>query len=192
MTPRLTGILLQFFLANGVMVALLSSLAYVQRRLLQLRTMAYVDFLTSLPNRRYLDEKLRRFDASGADGVSVVMFDVDHFKSVNDTYGHHVGDHVLREIALVAAGHLRDGQLLGRWGGEEFVLLLPDQDEETAARIVERVRRALDTHTFAGGRSRHGEFRRGRAASPESPRRPPWTVRTPRCTPRNGRAATGS
>jgi diguanylate cyclase (GGDEF)-like protein len=111
--------------------------------------MAYVDFLTSLPNRRYLDEKLRRFDAGGADGGSVVLFDVDHFKSVNDTYGHHVGDHVLREIALVAAGHLRDGQLLGRWGGEEFVLLLPDQDEETAARIVERVRRALDTHTFA-------------------------------------------
>ncbi|WP_052351725.1 GGDEF domain-containing protein, partial [Deinococcus pimensis] len=124
LTERLVAILVQFFLSNGVLVGLLASLAYFQRRFSQLRTMAYVDFLTSLPNRRYLEEKLRRLDTPGdATVLSVAMFDVDHFKAVNDRHGHHVGDHVLREVALVAAASLRHEQILARWGGEEFVVV---------------------------------------------------------------------
>jgi len=72
--------------------------------------------------------------------ISVMVMDLDHFKQVNDQHGHLVGDRVLREFALRVRHELRQGDLLGRFGGEEFVVVLPDTDAEQARRVAERIR----------------------------------------------------
>ena len=82
--------------------------------------------------------------AAQARPLSVAIFDIDHFKSVNDRYGHGVGDDVLRRIADAAQAALRGTDTVGRYGGEEFVLVLPNAPLERATRIVERVRIAID------------------------------------------------
>ncbi|PNY81268.1 GGDEF domain-containing protein [Deinococcus koreensis] len=142
---RLFAILLQFLLAQGVTVALLGSLAYVKQRLAQVRTLAYMDVLTGLPNRRYAEEHwpaLRR-------GVrTVVLFDIDHFKQVNDQHGHHVGDEVLRGVAALVRELSGNNYLLARWGGEEFLLILPGQPPERAAALVEFLRASVASQRF--------------------------------------------
>jgi len=106
---------------------------------------ATTDALTGLPNRRYFDEYLgllarrRRAD----DKVGVLMIDIDRFKKLNDTYGHAVGDHVLREVAQAIAGAVREGDVPARFGGEEFVVLLRNPGPRIAVEVGERVRRAV-------------------------------------------------
>jgi len=106
---------------------------------------ATTDALTGLPNRRYFDEYLgllarrRRAD----DRVGVLMIDIDWFKKLNDTFGHAVGDHVLREVAQAIAGAVRDGDVPARFGGEEFAVLLRNPGPEIAVEVGERVRRAV-------------------------------------------------
>jgi len=106
---------------------------------------ATTDALTGLPNRRYFDEYLgllaRRRRAE--DKVGVLMVDIDRFKKLNDTYGHAVGDHVLREVAQAIAGAVREGDVPARFGGEEFVVLLRNPGPRVAAEVGERVRRAV-------------------------------------------------
>ncbi len=108
-------------------------------------TRAATDALTGLPNRRYFDEYLgllarrRRAD----DRVGVLMIDIDRFKRLNDTYGHAVGDHVLREVAQAIAGAVREGDVPARFGGEEFVVLLRNPGSRVAIEVGERVRRAV-------------------------------------------------
>ncbi len=113
---------------------------------LQLARLAATDPLTSLPNRRYFLEaasreleRLRRFKVPAA----VVMLDIDHFKAINDTYGHAAGDEALRQVASVATAHLRAVDILARLGGEEFALLLPGTSEHGAMIVAERLRTAL-------------------------------------------------
>ncbi len=109
--------------------------------------LASTDALTGLANRRriveYLDVSLAAADPAGV-GLSVVLFDIDHFKAVNDRYGHDVGDQVLQRIAASAAEDLRGTDLIGRYGGEEFVIVLPDTDAGTALQIAERVRAKVE------------------------------------------------
>lgn len=106
---------------------------------------ATTDALTGLPNRRYFDEYLallaRRRRAE--DKVGVLMVDIDRFKKLNDTYGHAVGDHVLREVAQAIAGAVRQGDVPARFGGEEFVVLLRNPGPRVAVDVGERVRRAV-------------------------------------------------
>ena len=106
---------------------------------------ATTDALTGLPNRRYFDEYLgllsRRRRAE--DRVGVVMVDIDHFKQLNDTFGHAVGDHVLREVAQAIARAVRDGDVPSRYGGEEFAILLRNPTGDVAVEVGERVRRAV-------------------------------------------------
>ncbi len=106
---------------------------------------AATDALTGLPNRRYFDEYLgllaRRRRAE--DRIGVLMVDIDRFKRLNDTYGHAVGDHVLREVAQAIAGAVREGDVPARFGGEEFVVLLRNPGPRVAAEVGERVRRAV-------------------------------------------------
>ncbi len=103
------------------------------------------DALTGLPNRRYFDEYLgllaRRRRAE--DRVGVLMVDIDRFKRLNDTFGHAVGDHVLREVAQAIASAVRDDDVPSRYGGEEFAVLLRNPSREVAAEIGERVRGAV-------------------------------------------------
>lgn len=108
--------------------------------------LARTDPLTGLANRRTLDEALHREIARArrlGEQVSVVMADLDHFKSVNDRYGHLTGDHVLISAAAVFQSHLRPYDLAARYGGEEFVLLLPATSMEGAMVVAERMRKAL-------------------------------------------------
>lgn len=108
--------------------------------------LAREDPLTGLLNRRaFLDlarhEQTRA--ARGAEPVAVAMADIDNFKPINDQHGHAVGDEILREVAARLREHIRDKDMVCRWGGEEFICLLPDTGLETARRVVERMRREL-------------------------------------------------
>lgn len=109
--------------------------------------LAFIDDLTGLPNRRQMTVHLRGAVARAVEGGgpdTLVMFDLDRFKAINDTMGHDVGDEVLRRTAGVATAALRDGDLLCRWGGEEFLILLSDADEDEGRDVAERCRRALE------------------------------------------------
>jgi diguanylate cyclase (GGDEF)-like protein len=115
---------------------------------------ALVDGLTGLANRRHCEEALkaelsraRRFGTP----LTAVLADLDDFKEVNDDYGHATGDVVLREFAAVLRENLRDADIAGRWGGEEFLVLLPGTDAEGGARLAERIRVALEERTILGG-----------------------------------------
>jgi diguanylate cyclase (GGDEF)-like protein/PAS domain S-box-containing protein len=105
--------------------------------------------LNRLPFEQLLEQEQYRLDRYGSP-ASLVMFDVDHFKAINDRCGHQTGDAVLRELATVAKPRLRDTDTLARWGGEEFMLLLPETGATGAARAAEGLRRAVAEHAFPG------------------------------------------
>jgi len=124
----------------------------------RLESLATTDPLTGLLNHRALSEFLdviwgqtRRMQNSFA----LLFFDIDHFKTINDTFGHKSGDDVLQAFARIVHQSLRDNDVVGRWGGEEFVAILPDIDEAHAREIAERVRQAVDSTTFAIGKGIH-------------------------------------
>lgn len=111
---------------------------------------ARTDMLTGLANRRALDEFLRKAQATAEWGepLSVLMLDIDHFKSFNDSYGHGVGDQVLRLIAKVLRDKVRTQDLSARYGGEELMAVLPDANLAACAEIAERIRRAVAEATI--------------------------------------------
>jgi diguanylate cyclase (GGDEF)-like protein/PAS domain S-box-containing protein len=112
-----------------------------------LEDMANTDSLTGLSNRQYfMHQAEKEFTRARryARPLSVVMIDVDHFKSINDRYGHAVGDIVLREVSAICQCSLRGTDVLGRVGGEEFVLLLPDTPQANAIYVAERMREQLE------------------------------------------------
>ena len=112
---------------------------------------ALFDSLTGLANRRRLEETMRAELARAArfhDQVCVVIADLDDFKRVNDTYGHAVGDEVLKEFARALRSTVRESDVAGRWGGEEFVLVLTGTDTEGGARLAERARVAIESVTI--------------------------------------------
>jgi diguanylate cyclase (GGDEF)-like protein/PAS domain S-box-containing protein len=121
----------------------------------QLREQATRDPLTGLYNRRYLDETLRReLDRAGREGnpLSILMVDVDHFKRLNDTYGHPAGDEVLRTLGRLLQHHARSSDIPCRYGGEEFVVVLPDMPLEAARKRAELVRQDFaDVRIAFGG-----------------------------------------
>ena len=114
-------------------------------------SMALTDTLTGLYNRRYLDVHLQKLLQKNRDtkkSLAVLMIDIDHFKAVNDTYGHNVGDEVLKEFANRLQDKLRSFDLVARMGGEEFVAILPDVSEERAYIVAERLRRCISEEPF--------------------------------------------
>ncbi|MCB1444257.1 MAG: PleD family two-component system response regulator [Rhizobiaceae bacterium] len=113
--------------------------------------LAVTDPLTGLNNRRYLDKHLKMlFDRAVARGrpLSVCITDIDRFKSVNDTYGHDAGDEVLKEFAARIRSTVRGADLACRFGGEEFVVVMPDTLPETAAAVAERLRFVVENQPF--------------------------------------------
>jgi diguanylate cyclase (GGDEF)-like protein len=110
------------------------------------------DGLTDVYNKRYFDEHLGTSTGPGHDVVSVIVFDADHFKSVNDKYGHPAGDSVLRQIADCARRCLPGTVVLARVGGEEFAVLMEGLELEAARTLAERIRAAVDGHAFCFGK----------------------------------------
>jgi len=127
---------------------------YLRSRLEQTVEMAVLDPLTALHNRRYLNSHLETlFDESADRGraLSVLLIDVDHFKAINDTYGHDAGDGVLRELALRLRRNTRGIDLACRLGGEEFVVVMPDTSLESAYLVGERLRQCIAMAPFVAG-----------------------------------------
>ena len=111
----------------------------------ELTQLASLDALTGLPNRRSFALALERAFAeehARAGLLACVLLDLDHFKAVNDEHGHAAGDQVLRRFARVLRGCLREGDLLGRWGGEEFAVVLRGKSSADFVSVAERVRRS--------------------------------------------------
>lgn len=118
----------------------------------ELRELAATDALTGLPNRRHfllqLGSELARVQRQPSLKSALLMLDLDHFKLVNDTYGHGVGDAVLRHFAELAGNEMRKVDTLGRLGGEEFAILLPDTDLPGAQFVAERLRQRVEASAF--------------------------------------------
>jgi two-component system cell cycle response regulator len=117
----------------------------------RLRYISQTDGLTGLDNRRHLEERLdEMFQHANRlnEPFSCVMCDLDRFKSVNDTYGHQAGDAVLRQLAGILTNVAREVDRVGRYGGEEFMLLLPGTVLDAAVTFAERVRKQVEAHTF--------------------------------------------
>jgi two-component system, cell cycle response regulator len=118
----------------------------------QLRYMSQTDALTGLDNRRQLNERIDEMFAHAKrldEPFSLVMADLDKFKSVNDTYGHQAGDEVLKQLAAILREEAREIDRVGRYGGEEFMLLLPGAEPDDACAFAERVRNRIAGHTFS-------------------------------------------
>lgn len=117
---------------------------------------AHIDYLTGLVNRREFERlggqllaTAQRYDKN----LGLIMVDLDYFKRINDDFGHLKGDEVLRATAQCISGRSREADVAGRWGGEEFVLLLPETDEQASLEVAERIRSAIAEHDYGVGRS---------------------------------------
>mgnify|MGYP001315099919 CR=1 FL=1 len=128
-----------------------AALQSMHARLAELEREATVDRLTGAWNRRYLEHAMpaeasrsRRYRQP----LSAVLFDIDHFKRINDRYGHATGDAVLREISALARSRIRAADALVRWGGEEFLVLMPHTAHGAAGIAAEKLRAAIEAHTF--------------------------------------------
>ncbi len=126
-----------------------------ERQLLEanerLRHMSRTDALTGLENRRSIERHLETMFAHGerlGEPLSCVMSDLDRFKSVNDEFGHHAGDAVLKQFAGILTKAAREIDVVGRYGGEEFIVLLPGTVLDAAVTFAERVRKDVESHTF--------------------------------------------
>jgi diguanylate cyclase (GGDEF)-like protein len=119
------------------------------------------DKLTSLKNRGYFEEKSKAFlvntekikqdnrrQWTGFNDISFLFFDIDHFKKINDTYGHDIGDEVLKKVADLLKSSLRVGDIVARWGGEEFVAILLGAKEKDAKTKAEEIRKKVEEMSF--------------------------------------------
>ena len=135
----------------------------------KLQMLAVTDPLTELPNQRAtleaLDQEIERGRRYGH-GFAVLFIDLDHFKSVNDAHGHMVGDAILKEICTLMKNAVRAVDIVGRWGGEEFVAILPEVDSLGALSVSERIRECLAEHAFTAAPC-HVTASIGMAAYPE-------------------------
>lgn len=119
----------------------------------RMKQLAYVDGLTGIHNRRFFEmriveelERAGRFQGR----MSAIMVDIDHFKKLNDEFGHLLGDEILRSVASILKQQLRKMDMVCRYGGDEFAILVPETTGENAMRVAEKLRRQIETHPFPG------------------------------------------
>lgn len=143
--------------------------ADLKKALARINLLATTDELTGLPNRRFMNDVIAFEEASVNRGrlpMCMVLIDVDRFKTVNDRYGHNAGDNVLRTFAAWLKLQLRDGDVLARWGGEEFLLMLSAVDEKAAERMISQVQQqACDIDLKESGDTLKVTFSAGIAAA---------------------------
>lgn len=126
--------------------------AELDRACKSMQVMAMTDPLTQMANRRRffdaLDENFQQL-VCGLRPISLLILDIDHFKAINDSYGHQAGDKVLQEIADVIQGNIRNSDLAARIGGEEYAILMTDASSEAAAAIAKKIKKAIEAHEFS-------------------------------------------
>ena len=115
---------------------------------------AFTDYLTGLRTRGYFEQQLE-LEVKRAERkrqkFSLLMIDIDHFKTLNDTFGHHVGDQVLRDVASILMKDMREVDTVARYGGEEFVMILPETTEVGAVYVAGRLRKSVESAKFFAG-----------------------------------------
>lgn len=144
---QLVGNVAQFLLVGGVIAYMQSRFGAMRDRMQTTYLAAYRDALTGLANRRASEEHLQALHTNRRP-YTVVMFDLDHFKSVNDNYGHATGDRVLIGVAQTVTQVVGDAGLVARWGGEEFLLVLTAQPEADLRTLLQEVQDRLRTQSF--------------------------------------------
>ncbi|SFV64131.1 diguanylate cyclase/phosphodiesterase (GGDEF & EAL domains) with PAS/PAC sensor(s) [hydrothermal vent metagenome] len=123
----------------------------IQETKKKLELLAKTDNLTGISNRYYmnqvLDAKIVEFNRYKEDFI-LLMIDIDFFKRINDNFGHDIGDYILKEVTEIISLHIREGDELARWGGEEFLLLLPRTSQDEAKTVADKLRTLIDKHSF--------------------------------------------
>jgi diguanylate cyclase (GGDEF)-like protein len=134
-----------------VILARIRNVSYIRGKMKEVESLLVRDYLTGLYNRKFFMERLQE-ELSWAviyrEPFSVLILDIDHFKRVNDTYGHSCGDEVLQQVAQGMQSAIRPQDIVARYGGEEFIVLLPGIDSEKAAAAGEKVRLAIQDSEF--------------------------------------------
>jgi len=152
------SILLQVYFASAFYIAILYLVARIRERYVSeqavaddMSKLAMIDSLTQVDNRRNLNrilqEEVRRVERHNLP-LSILLFDLDRFKRINDTYGHNTGDRVLQEVALKLRQNIRTTDPFGRWGGDEFLCLAINSEGQQAVELAERLRSVLEQHHF--------------------------------------------
>ncbi len=148
----LAGIILIFGFFYLFVSRLLGRISQAQQQLVELAT---IDDLTRLYNRRYFFERFNQ-EVERAKRyrrpLSCIILDIDHFKNVNDTFGHLAGDQVLRDLGQILRKNCRQSDLAGRYGGEELIILLPETESSGARIIADRIREMIEEHQTVGHR----------------------------------------
>ncbi len=124
----------------------------LQARASMFEERAQLDTLTGLANRTNFEEKMidefERIERYNSDPFSLIFFDIDHFKNINDTFGHLIGDQVLKSVSTLSKSLLRSNDLLARWGGEEFVIILPLVNITAAEQVAQKLRENIQSYIF--------------------------------------------
>ncbi|MBB1489277.1 GGDEF domain-containing protein [Oceanospirillum sediminis] len=122
----------------------------LEQAMLQLDEIAGTDELTGILNRRrfFQEAEARLHNIDNYQACALCMIDIDYFKGINDRYGHQCGDQVLEQFSRIASSCLRTTDLFGRYGGEEFILLLPHNNQESGIKVAERIRQSFSSHCF--------------------------------------------
>lgn len=135
-----------------LMASLMGNVLTREKLLSSLTFRAVHDQLTGLYNRHklesFMEQEVARCERYSTT-FSVIIFDLDHFKSINDRYGHNEGDSVLAGVAKIVEGDIRESEIAGRWGGEEFLILLPETGLQNASAVAERIRRHVEAYRFS-------------------------------------------
>jgi diguanylate cyclase (GGDEF)-like protein/PAS domain S-box-containing protein len=133
-------------------LAIIIDISKERSEMQRLDRLANTDVLTGVYNRRKIDElflieykRAKRYSRH----LSALFLDIDHFKQINDTYGHNIGDEVLKKYSQLVQAHLRETDVFARWGGEEFIILLPETSSEKAMILAEHIRNSIATFDFA-------------------------------------------
>jgi diguanylate cyclase (GGDEF)-like protein len=151
----------------------------LQNALAEQERLAVTDSLTGLYNRRFFDEMLRLEGercARAGDPIGVILIDLDHFKQINDSYGHPVGDVVLTQTADRIRNVVRASDIVARYGGEEFICLLPSTSEESALDLAARIRTALRSTPITGGPGQYIAVRASLGVAVWQPDQPAGTL----------------
>lgn len=139
-----------YFEATQLKRAILKGMGLLHDKISRLHTDSHTDLMTGLFNRRGMQQRLNHYQGT-AQSFSVITVDIDFFKRVNDTYGHDVGDTVLKELAKLMQENARQQDAVCRSGGEEFIILLPDTTAAVAFAIAERLRKQVENHLMPSG-----------------------------------------